>query len=147
MIIPFEPEHAQAIVADNLRKQDDCFTDAEQFLKLYDAARNGGPAYTLMVDDVPVACAGVVLQGWRKGEAWSLLSSLFHCHKIKVFRALKSGLDSVIFDHQLRRVQSVVNPEYPQTIDFIECLGFEYEGRLKRYGPFGEDYLMFSRTI
>ena len=145
MIIPFEPEHAQAIVADNLRKQEGWFAtiDVTEWLK---TCKDNGAGYTLMVDNCPIACAGIIFQGWHKAAAWALLSSLFYRHKVKIHRAIKSGLDATIIENKLRRVEALIDPRFPQSIDFIECFGFMYEGCLRKWGPNSEDFLMYART-
>lgn len=143
-IIQYEPEHAMQIIENNMRLQEKLIPESDMKKWSY-LCKESGPAYTLMVDDVPVVCAGIVLQEWDKGEAWSLLSSLFYRHKVKAYRAIKAGLEAFIAEKRLKRVQSVVDPEFQPAIDFIECLGFEYEGRLRKYGPAG-DYLMYART-
>ena len=110
------------------------------------AYKEGGPAYTLIVEDVPVACAGIILQEWNKAEAWALLSFLFYRHKIKAYRAIKAGLEAFIAEKKLQRVQAVVVSEDQPGIDFIECLGFECEGELKNFGPQHESFYMYART-
>lgn len=143
-ITEYEPEHARTIIKMNERSQ-------EAWIKKGDidkwclACKTGGPAYTLIVEDVPVVCAGVILNEWGRAEAWSLLSNAFYKHKIKAYRAIKAGLDSIVIENKLTRIQATVDSNSPEAIDFIECLGFEYEGRLRQYGPNREDYLMFSR--
>lgn len=143
-LVEYEPKHAAFIIEANLRNQERWLSDPEA-ARFADDCRRGGPAYTLLVNDVPVACAGIILQPWNRGEAWSLLSSLFYSHKIKVFRAMKAGIEALIAEHRLKRVQALVNPKYQSSIDFIECFGFEFEGNLRQYGPDG-DYLMYSRV-
>ena len=143
-VVEYKPEHAMKIMEMNLRDKEDWLRGIE-VEKWFYTWRDGGPAYTLMVDDSPIACAGVILQGWNRGEAWSLLSTLFYQHKIKTYRLIKSGLDNIILENELRRVQTFIDAEFPASIDFIECLGFALEGRLRAYGPHGEDYLLYSR--
>jgi RimJ/RimL family protein N-acetyltransferase len=105
-------------------------------------------AYTLMVDDVPVACIGLVLQEWGKAEAWALFSNSFRDHILTIYRLIKVGLKMAFHEKNLRRIQATIDPSYPETVKWMESLGFECEGRLKNYGP-GEnhpDHLMYART-
>ncbi len=144
-IVEYLPEHAKRIVEINLRNHDKWLSEAD--MKKWCESCSGGPAYTLLVDGIPMACAGIVLQDWNKGEAWSLLSESFYSHKVKIYRAMKAGLDALIAEHKLQRVQSLIDPHYPEAVDFIECFGFEYEGRLRAYGPEKKDYLMYAKVV
>ena len=144
-IIQYEPEHALRIAEMNKRQEEE-WLPAVDIKKWCNACKDGGPAYTMMVDGEPVACAGIILQEWNKADAWALLSILFYHHKIKVYRVMKAGIESLIAERQLRRVQAFIDPRYPSAVDFIECLGFEFEGRLKKWGPQSEDFFIFART-
>ena len=47
--------------------------------------------------------------------------------------------------HQLHRVQTTVMHGHTDLIRLVEFLGMKFEGRLRGYGPHGEDYLMYGR--
>ena len=103
-------------------------------------------AYSVLVDGIPVACAGVALQEWNKAEAWAVFSSDFKKHKLFIYRHIKAGLTASFHENKLKRVQATIDPQYPENIVWIEKLGFQYEGRLRNYGPQNQDYLMYART-
>ncbi len=142
----FKIEHARAIIAENVREQEKWasldFTD--KWFKAWDGKLR---AYTLIVDGVPIACVGLALQEWGKAEAWTLLSASFKDHKLTIYRMIKAGL-AMVLGKDLVRVQATIDPSYPDTVRWIESLGFEYEGRLKKFGPppMHGDFLMYART-
>lgn len=46
----------------------------------------------------------------------------------------------------LRRTQCTVRAGFPFLIKFIELLGFEREGLLRKFGPEGDDYFIYARV-
>lgn len=144
-ITKYQPEHARAIIESNLRVQEDWVREAD--IAALISQYCGGFAFTALVDDEPVACAGVSIGPWNVGDAWALLSSKFYRHKISVYRAMKYGLETCIADFKLQRVQAYVDPFHQEAVEFIECFGFEYEGRMRKSGPNGMDYLVYARVI
>ena len=105
----------------------------------------GSAAFTLMCFSAPVACAGIINLGWKRGEAWILISSLFYKYKLTAFRELKKRLLAVATEKGFRRVQAVsVTEEYGK---WFKALGFEREGILKAYSPIGQDVIMYSRIF
>lgn len=144
-VIPYNPTHAYAILDRNVRERDmwlSKFPDWEEFATGW---KNAGPAYTFMVGDDVVACGGVVLQKWQRGEAWSLFSSLFYKYKKTCFSVCKIYLNRIIKDQNLRRVQAVTAPTFAEGRNFLEHLDFRLEGTLVAFGPNGEDVLMYGR--
>lgn len=142
-VVPFSQDHAKDIIAGRMRARDQWIADVDM-AKFLSACEHHGPGSTLLVDGKPIACAGVVIQEWNKGEAWALMSNDFYQHKVKAYRAIKMNLEWIITHYDLVRVQALIEPAYQQAIDFIEALGFSREGLLRNYGPKG-DYLMYAR--
>jgi len=145
-IIPFKKAHAFDILERNVQERNAWISghgDFEEFVKAWD---EGGPAYTLVIDDQIILSAGVVKIGWNRGEAWALLSTLFYKHVRTSFKAILFKLEEIIFAEKLRRVQATVAPEFTEGIRFLEHLGFDWEGTLLSFGPNGEDLIMFGRV-
>jgi RimJ/RimL family protein N-acetyltransferase len=55
-------------------------------------------------------------------------------------------LDHVQDDASLKRIQASVHTNDQQAIRYVEWLGFENEGLMKKYGPDGSDYYRFARV-
>jgi hypothetical protein len=144
-IVKLKKEHAFDIIKRN--KEDGLVvTDSKADLeKIGEVWENGGPAYTLMIDGQIVCCAGVVLMEWNRGEAWTLVSSLFYKYPKTSFKAIKVKLDEIAREKNLRRVQSVISSNSEWGERWMEHLGFQKEGTLRAYGPSGGDFVMFSR--
>ena len=147
-IIQYEPIHAYTILERNVREEDMWLSKYPDWEKWTKGWKDSGPAYTLVIDGEIVGCAGVVLMDWNRGEAWTLLSSLFYRYKKTVFKAIKNNLESIIKDKKLRRVQSLVYDGTEKICgNFLEHLGFEWEVKLEKYGPNGENLHLYKRII
>jgi RimJ/RimL family protein N-acetyltransferase len=55
-------------------------------------------------------------------------------------------LDHVQEDTDLQRIQASVHTRDKQAIRYVEWLGFENEGLMKKFGPDGSDYYRFARV-
>ncbi len=144
-LIPYEIIHAYEIIERNVREQD-LWLSGQDWETAAKGWKDGGPAFTLVIDGELVGCGGVVLMPWQCGEAWTLFSTLFFKHYRTAYKVIKENLERVIKERKLKRVQSLVNPEHEGACRFIEHLGFQCEGLLRKVGPNGEDLLIFSRV-
>jgi RimJ/RimL family protein N-acetyltransferase len=145
IIVPYYPAHAYEVLQRNVREQDLWLSDYPEWDQWVQGWKDGGPAYTLIMDDQVVGCAGVVLLEWGRGEAWTLLSSLFYRYKLTAIRFIKKYLQRIAEDEELKRVQAQVRCDFEAGKRFIEFLGFEREGVLRRFGPNSEDIVMYSK--
>jgi hypothetical protein len=145
IIKPFQTGHAYEILYKNVREENIWLSRLGDFEDIVKIWKTGGPSYSLFIDNQVVFCAGVVDMLWQRGEAWTLLSSLFYKHPRVCARIVKSELGRIIKDHDYKRVQSIVEPEDTKAIRFIEWLGFEREGLLRKYMPSEKDMLMYAR--
>lgn len=145
-LVPFETEHAMSIIDRNKKEGKFLSSNGIDLNELMKAWKDGGPAYTLIIDGEVVGSSGVVLMGWKRGEAWSLLSSLFYKYPKESYGAIKKNLEVIVKDKGLRRVQSLIKLDLESGPSWMKHLGFEYEGTLKAFGPSGEDLMIFARV-
>jgi|TARA_R110002051_G_scaffold5954_12_gene29640 hypothetical protein len=140
-IVPFKAEHWDMIE----------FREFEQETmgKLLDQVRlrvnDSGPTYTGFVDGKVAGFAGVILMWPGVGEGWILGSDLFASNKLWFIRNVKRYLEKIMKTHEMHRVQTTVLHGQTELIRLVEFLGMKFEGRLRNYGPNGEDYLMYGR--
>lgn len=104
-----------------------------------------GIAYTLLYDNGILCCGGVLLYRKGFGEAWILCSRQVDEHPIITIRAVKRIMEGIIRKYNMYRLQATVRCDWQQAQGFIEFLGFQKEGRLRKYGPDESDYYMYSR--
>lgn len=89
---------------------------------------NGGPAFTFTVDDVPLACAGVVILWPGVGSAWTIMSREMLDHPLWITRTVKRMLYQIIQQHDLHRVEAVALVDSIANQRWLEALGFVREG-------------------
>ncbi len=143
-IIPFEITHALQILGMPGMRDYAPVPDKDRiaYLRNYRAA---GPAYTLMVDDVPIVSGGVILLDWRNGTAWSIPSPLVRKYKIASYRAIRWAVFDSIHVYRLKRVEALVDPSFEAGRRMVERMGFKDEGVKRNYGPNGEDFAIYAK--
>ena len=149
-IIQYEPVHAYNILDRNVREEDTWLSKFPDWEKWAEGWKKEGPAFTLVIDGQIIGCGGVVLLDKNKGEAWTLLSSLFYKHKKTTYKAIIRYLSLIIAEKGLKRVQALVNTGLPNVEAcerFLVHLGFKNEtpDGMEGYGPNGETVLLFAR--
>jgi len=145
-IVPYNTTHAQDVLERNSIQRGLQLPQDERD-ELAIGWSKGGPAFTLIVDGSIVGCAGVVLMGAARGEAWALLSELFYKYKKTSYKAIKNGLNAIINKEGLKRIQSTVFAGETESVcgNFLEHLGFSWKGTLLEFGSHGENIHMYLR--
>lgn len=109
-----------------------------------DVAR-GGPAFTLTVAGVPVACAGVMLFPYPGvGHAWAVVGPVARRHRMALTRGVVRGLAAIIATNRLWRVEAEVINDFAVARRWLEWMGFEDEGLMPRRGPNGLDMRRYA---
>jgi len=137
-LIPFIPEHI-----DLMELRD------EKHMKNYkDKIANYatmGLAYTLVVDDEIVCCAGIVSPHAGIAEAWLVAGKNFDKHGTVISRTIKNFLKwTQPFYH---RYQMSVLEGFEDAERFAEFLGFEKEGLMRKFDSEGNNYFMYARVV
>jgi len=78
-------------------------------------------------------------------EICALLSEEITKHPIKFVKSCKILLDTVTDALRLHRLQCVCRADFPTAARFIEFMGFEKEGVLKKAAMDRSDLIMFGR--
>jgi hypothetical protein len=144
--IPFEPDH--------LRRFDLLGVGGSASAPIEDAAyrealRTHGIAWTLLSDDAPVGCAGIVLSDWRgrpyRGECWMLLGPI----PKTAWPAIARFACAVIGETQkkgVHRIEAHVHAKFWPGQRLVTMLGFKSEGIAAAYSPDGEDFIRYARV-
>jgi len=106
-----------------------------------------GPAFTGFYNGEILAVGGVALIWQGVGHAWIIGTPLIGAHGIFFARSVRKKLAIIAAEKGLHRIQATVICGVPRLIRFVEFCGFEFESRLRNYGPLREDHLMFSRLL
>lgn len=104
-----------------------------------------GPSYT-MVNSEHVIASGGILPLWKGvGEAWVVSSDLVPKHYMAFVRTVVGQLNKITKDMSLDRVQTTVNVEHAVSIKWVEWMGFEREGLMRKFIG-GQDYYRYARV-
>lgn len=118
------------------------FRDWERWCAEWESA---GPSYTMFADKEIVACAGVMILPYNIGQAWMIARTTIAKYKKAVYAEVTKRLTEIQKEYKLVRIQALVLPEFEVAQRFVDRLGFEKEGLLKKVGPNNEDFLMYAR--
>jgi hypothetical protein len=142
-LIPFEVSHLdQVVLAEFDEIQNIVGTNAKQ---LFDNASDNYMAMTGVDDDDEVVFIVGVNQLWPKVyEAWLFVSTKFYKLKLSSIKLIKTLLYDLKVSIGFNRVQADIRADITKNIDFIKFFGFNFEGRMLKYGLDGETYLRFA---
>lgn len=109
--------------------------------------RETGPAFTGMVDDQIIGCAGVMLPWPGMGIAWVTVSPvavLYHGYWMT--RSCRRVLNDVVRAFNLHRLEAVALADSDTNQRWLELLGFVREdGRATAYLPDKRDVIRYER--
>lgn len=136
-IVPFEAWHA-----DEMRvKLSPEELPMAMFVGVASQIERAGGAYSLVVDNEIIACAGTLLMWPGRHQAWAVFTSAARPHMRRVTRFAKMVLSEL-----KGRVEITVVADYEKGHKWARMLGFEVETPLLRcYGPLGEDHVGYVR--
>ena len=130
----------------------DMRTEEKQF---FTAAVKAGLDWDVVVANTwgqTLICEGdiVCCFGWKEirhgtVEYWMIPSEDFRVYGIRVAKAVKAAVGSVVLPPHIRRIQIVTDVDDVRA-RFCEFLGFEFEGLLKNYSYFGKNQLMWYKS-
>jgi len=104
----------------------------------------GGLGYVCVADDgEPVAVAGITVCSPGVGQAWMWGTQRVKEVGLQVTRASIKQCKSEL-DGTLRRIQASTVSYHHDAHKWLEMVGFEREGRLRRFGRTGADFYMYS---
>ena len=142
-IIPFELKHAEQI-----RGLEPSLFPLEfgDFRKAIENNTKDSPAWTGVCDNKVIGCGGIRMFWKGVGEAWCIYpKSLINSYIKECFSYTGRVLDAAVRVHGLHRIQSTVRSDFGGAMNWLRHLGFEIEGRLKRYNSDGTDSYLCCR--
>jgi hypothetical protein len=137
-LVTFKAEHVDYM---DLR-DGQCIGDYKDNIKLYETT---GLAYSLIIDNVFVCCAGVVNCLPKVGECWLIASKDFEKYYITITRAIKRFFYMV--DPFYQRLQMNVRTDFKAASKYAEYLGFEREGTMRKLDLDGNDFYLYGRVV
>ena len=142
-IKPYVPEHLEMMELNESTKIAVGIYGTDKFSKII---YGNGPAMTGFVDGKPVCIAGITMMWNGVGEAWALMAEGFEKHKFFIHRNVVRFMNKEIIMNNIKRLQASADINHSKAIVWLEHLGFETEGRMRKYFN-GHDYWRFARVI
>ena len=102
-------------------------------------------AFTLEDDDEILAVGGAHIMWPGVAEAWVLVSPSGKQHGRLFARYAKRRFEGMLKENSIRRMQATIHVTDEPAMRFVEWLGFEREGLMRKYGVEGEDYIRVAR--
>lgn len=136
-IVTFQPWHAETLVREA--------ADPEwKTAKAHDlTALSKGTAYTILMDEHPIACGGVVDIWNGFGEAWVIVSQQGLKHTKVLLRAARQGLALMWTLRGYHCIQASSLTE--GGCRFLEHLGFSLEHEIQGAGPAHQSLFLYVR--
>lgn len=114
--------------------------------ELAQTREDNGQCITGLIDDKIVGCGGIDLMWEGVGEVWVMLAYDIGCHSLKAYKVIKDGLEKLIKDNNLRRVQAWGRIGFDASHTLFKHLGFIPEGIARCYGYDGSDYILYAKV-
>ena len=109
-----------------------------------ETVRRLGPAYTGLVGDRVLGCAGITRCWPGVGEAWTVFSEEVCHHPLWLQKTVRSVIHASMVGMGLHRLQAVARAESARNCKWLESLGFQWEGPMPKFGPDGADYVRYG---
>lgn len=103
-----------------------------------------GPAFSAYHNDNLIVVAGINLLWKGVGEAWVMFGCDPHDHFMFIHRTTVRYLNRLSEDLGLVRVQAVVKENHWAGIEWVNRMGFQFEGQMDKYFN-DETYLRYAK--
>ena len=140
---PYDKEHlSQLLVSPETRSMVDFIgVDA-----LNDSLQARGPAFSAFHDDALFVIAGVNILWQGAGEAWAMFGTGYQEHGFFIHRTVIRYINRLSDDYKLERLQAVVMKGHYAGIQWVNRLGFSFEGEMEKYFN-GKTYLRYAKIL
>lgn len=137
-VLPFQAEHFERLHLQPAQGYLSSWLTPEQ-----GAILEQSHAFTALVGDTVIGCAGII-PAWRgRALAWSFLAWNIGPHFLSVHRAVARHLD----ESGYRRIEISVDCDFSEGHRWARLLGFEMEAeRMRGYRPDGGDCALYARV-
>jgi hypothetical protein len=140
VVEPFRPDHLARMTLQPAQEYLRAYAqDAEKAIA--ETAKH--PAYTGLLGDDVIVCAGIVPIWDGRAAGWAWLSASARRHMVAITRGFLRFLDVQPY----RRVEISVDREFAEAHRWARMLGFKLEaGRMRAYRPDGGDCSLYARV-
>ncbi len=99
-------------------------------------------------DEDCILGVGGVTEVWPGvARIWALFSQkLIDEHAPSLARRVQRGVSQLWMSRRYHRLECTVLTDHEKGIEFLRWLGFEREGRMRKYTPTGEDSYLYAKV-
>ena len=141
-LVPFRTEHASLIKA----KDPSASALPMSTEDILHVQAMSGNAITALLHGKPAACFGSVPIWDGLEEMWCLMEDRARNYALSLTKIAIAYSDFRVIAGNLHRLQITVRSNDLRAVRWGKAIGFEIEGRMKKYGPDGSDFFLMSRT-
>ena len=143
-VIQFEKFHMDLISPREYEQDMIEFMGIDRFNSMVDIYSLNSKAFTA-IKDGQVLCCGGVFKMWDKvGEVWIFSSEAMNENMFGMGRVILNCFKTQF--EEFDRVQAAVKKKFDKATRLAEFVGMQPEGILRKFGPDGEDYVMYGRV-
>ena len=140
-ILPFKISHGLEIKV----RAEETIKSNKEFREWLKSLKNAGNCFTALYENEIIICGGVRVILPHVGEAWVICSECIKKYTRELYKYSRIVIENIIEKERLYRVQAYVKADWKDAISFIENLGFELEGLVRKYIN-GENYYLYARV-
>lgn len=143
---PFKAEDMIKIIETGVKEFNLKAQGTEELWELAREREKNGMCLTGVVNDEVVACGGIDLMWKGVGEVWLMLSPETDKYPIGTYEIIRDGLDKLIKDNKLHRVQAWGRIGFDRAHTLFKHLGFKADGIAPKYTPDAVDCILYSKV-
>lgn len=134
--IPFAPEHVLSL---DLQERQSLSGVTLSYLQ---HLRQLGPSASAEADGRVWGSAGIAMLPFGIGTLWAFCDRRAGKYFVSIDRALRRLIDL----DPIRRIEASCEVDFAPACRWLELLGFEQEGVLRKYGLDGRDHYRYARV-
>lgn len=138
-IVPFEQKHFDEI---NLRQSDFANFDKDKIKEIVKELSQDN-AFTLLIKDRVILFGGIYSLHKKAGEAWLVCAEEIKYYPRTSARTVKRHILNMMETLDLSRLQTKNNVNELHN-RWVEWVGFQKEGILRKFDELGNDIIMYS---
>lgn len=136
VIVPFKPEHFFRMKLQPAQLNAVGYVSDEYV----SALAKMGPCATALDGDRVIGSCGIA-QTITGGILWAFVSEDAGRYMVKLDRCARRFLSAI----PAARIEATVEKGFLPGCRWLDLLGFEFEGVMRKYGPDGKDHLRYAR--
>jgi len=146
MIKKFEAKDMIQIIETGVKELGIKAQGTEELWKLAREREKNGMCLTGVVNGEIVACGGIDLMWTGVGEVWLMLTPETDKYPIGTYEIIRDGLDKIIKDNKLHRVQAYGRIGFDRAHTLFKHLNFKPEGIARKYTPDKADCISYAKV-